>query len=212
MKWPETDRDLSTVGSIAEREHAAVARIFLPVPGASGPTSWSSIAADAGIELAAQTPWSELAETGLPNARGLQSPYGEVDESVVKVLTQLLPAHTESRELYAVLSPMRDDAVPAGFDFTRIPWSDGRTRWHDGHHLIARIGFEDLHLFTEQENRQFPVALIPGDLGFMVGCAAYSDSLIVSGSNDLVRDLAATDLEWLPTTRSAPLPVEYLPQ
>lgn len=211
MKWPETDRDLATVGSVVDQNHDAVARIFLPVPGANGPISWSTIAADAGIELTVETAWAELDCTRLSSERSMQSPYGEADETVITQLAPLLSSHTESSELYAVLCPMRDDAAPSGFNFTRIPWSSGRTRWHDGQHLGACINFGDLDLFTEQKGRQFPVALIPEDLSFVIGCSIYSDSLIISGSNELMHGLAATDLEWLHTTRGARLPIEYLP-
>jgi len=211
MRWPETDRDLSTAGSVVERSHAAVARIFLPLRGPEGPIPWSTVAARAGVELAAETPWAELDATGWPDALDVGSPYGEVDETVIAQLGPLLSAHTESDDLYAVVWPMRDEDKPPGIEFTRILWSDGKTPWHGGHHEIARIDYGDLDQFSRQEHCHFPVALIPGDLGFVVGCAGYSDSLIISGSEDLMRDLAATNLEWLPTTRSAPLPVEYLP-
>ena len=106
---------------------------------------------------------------------------------------------------------MHADDKPPDIDFTRILGSDCNTRWHDGQHELARIDVANLDLFSQQANRHFPVALIPIDLRFVVGCAGYSDSLIISGSDDLMHDLATTDLEWLPTTRSAPLPVEYLP-
>jgi len=200
-----------TVGSVAERSHATVARIFLPLHTGSAPVSWSEIAAAAGIEFTAETTWAELDATGVPDSLGLGSPYGMVDETVIAELAPLLSSQAESDELYAVVWPMHADDKPPGIDFTRIVWSDGKTRWHDGQHELARIDFANLDLFSQQANRHFPVALIPGDLGFVVGCAGYSDSLIISGSDDLMHDLAATDLVWLPTPRSAPLPVEYLP-
>lgn len=75
MRWPETDRDVRTVGSVVERSHATVARIFLPLPSGGVPVSWSEIAAAAGIEFTAETTWAELDATGVPDSLGLGSPY-----------------------------------------------------------------------------------------------------------------------------------------
>src|SRR5690606_23661290 len=83
MRWPEVDRDRLTVGSVVDRNHAAAAGIFLPVEYQSGIMTWSEIASRAGVELAAETTWSELASTEVAQSLGLRSPYGEVHESVI---------------------------------------------------------------------------------------------------------------------------------
>lgn len=212
MIWPDVDRDQRTVGSVVDRRHQAVARILLPLHGhMEGALAWEDVAAAAQLDLNAETTFAQLAETEQGRSCGLESPYGVVDEAVIEQLVPLLAAQTAGNDVYAVIANVYSDDRPQGIDGVRIPWSDGRTRWHSGYEKLALIDLHDLALFSAEQDQRFPVAVFPNDLSFVLGCDIYSDSLIISGGSQLLDGLAETTLEWFTTERGAPLPLEYLP-
>ena len=187
------------VQSYVSAGFAAYARVLNPANGFDGaPVRWSRIAQEVGVELTAETQWSDLAFNLRDDGEliNLDAPDWSPDPGMTRVLTSVLEPYTTTPqdcyflvwEGYASVSDYF-----AGLDAPKIAMSQHRSLF-----LLAGSLQDACAPFIE-DDRRLPNWWWPEDEEWCVGNDIYARSVFLGGSQECIDAvLLHPDLEALP--------------
>jgi len=194
------------VQSYASTGFAAYARVLNPANGFDGaPVRWSTVALEVGVDLTAETQWSELAADRRDDGEliNLDSPDWSPDPGVARALTSVLTPHTLTpQDCYFLVweGYGTADHYFTGLGAPKIAVSKHRSLF------LLQGSLQDACAPFMPDDQRLPNWWWPAGQEWCVGNDIYARSVFVGGGQECIGAvLAHPDLEAVPISPYSPV-------